>query len=121
MGGAKLTRMRPALQGCDGIKTTPRVALTAVVRGLSGEQLARSGTVFVGLPPMSAGQLLICGFVNHVDEHFGGHQSAAESLTPSLAAPARIRSLLPTGRGIGSPGQGEIFSLACRFSSPSFD
>jgi hypothetical protein len=46
--------------------------LTAVVRGLSGDQLARSGTVFVGLPPMSAGQLLICGFVNYIDEHFGG-------------------------------------------------
>jgi hypothetical protein len=46
--------------------------LTAVVRGLSGEHLARGGTVFVGLPPVSAGQLVICGFVNHIDEHFGG-------------------------------------------------
>ena len=47
-------------------------ALTAVVCGLSGYQLARSGTVFVGWPPMSAGQLVIYGFVNHIDEHFGG-------------------------------------------------
>ena len=46
-------------------------AAAAVVRGLSDEQLDRSGAVIAGLPPMSAGQLaggLLCG---HVDEHLG--------------------------------------------------
>ena len=43
----------------------------AVVRDLSDEQLARSGTVFAGLPPMSAEQLVMRGLINHIDEHFG--------------------------------------------------
>ncbi len=43
----------------------------AVIRGLSDDQLARSGTVFTGLPPMTAEQLITRGLLNHVDEHFG--------------------------------------------------
>jgi RNA-splicing ligase RtcB len=43
----------------------------AVVRNLSDEQLARSGTVFAGIPPMSAEQLVMRGLVYHIDEHFG--------------------------------------------------
>ena len=43
----------------------------AVVRGLSDEQLARSGTVFAELPPMTAEQLIQAGLINHIDEHFG--------------------------------------------------
>ena len=46
-------------------------ATAALVRGLSDEQLERSGSVISGLPVMSAGQLaggLLCG---HIDEHLG--------------------------------------------------
>ena len=43
----------------------------AVIRGLSDDQLAKSGTVFTGLPPMTAEQLITRGLLNHVDEHFG--------------------------------------------------
>jgi hypothetical protein len=46
-------------------------AAAALVRGLTDEQLDRSGNVIAGLPAMSAGQLaggLLCG---HVDEHLG--------------------------------------------------
>ncbi len=41
-----------------------------MVRGLSDEQLARSGIVFAGMPP-SAEQLVMSGLSNHSDEHFG--------------------------------------------------
>jgi hypothetical protein len=43
----------------------------AVVRGLSDEQLAKSGTVFTGMPPMTAEQLITRGLLDHIDEHFG--------------------------------------------------
>ncbi len=43
----------------------------AVVRNLSDEQLAKSGTVFAGLPPMSAEQLVMRALINHTDEHYG--------------------------------------------------
>ena len=43
----------------------------AVVRGLSDEQLAKSGIVFTDVPPMSAEQLVMGGLINHIDEHFG--------------------------------------------------
>jgi hypothetical protein len=43
----------------------------AVVRGLSDEQLARSGTVFAEAPPMTAEQLIQAGLIKHIDEHFG--------------------------------------------------
>ena len=43
----------------------------ATIRGLSDEQLAKSGTVFTGVPPMTAEQLITRGLLNHIDEHFG--------------------------------------------------
>jgi len=43
----------------------------ATVRGLSDEQLAKSGTVFADAPPMTAEQLVQGGLVKHIDEHFG--------------------------------------------------
>jgi len=46
-------------------------AAAAVVRDLSDEQLAKSGIVFAGMPPMTAEQLVMRGLINHIDEHFG--------------------------------------------------
>lgn len=43
----------------------------AVIRGLSDEQLAKSGAVFTGAPPMTAEQLITRGLLDHTDEHFG--------------------------------------------------
>jgi len=62
--------------GCTKAETTAlhqkgAATAAAVVRDLSDEQLARSGTVFAGLPPMSAEQLVMRGLINHIDEHFG--------------------------------------------------
>jgi len=47
------------------------VAAAAVLRNLSDEQLAKSGTVFAGLPPMTAEQLAQRALINHTDEHYG--------------------------------------------------
>ena len=46
-------------------------AAAAVLRNLSDEQLAKSGTVFAGLPPMTAEQLAQRALINHTDEHYG--------------------------------------------------
>jgi hypothetical protein len=46
-------------------------AAAAVVRGLSDDQLAKSGTVLAGVPAMSAEQVISNILINHVDEHFG--------------------------------------------------
>jgi hypothetical protein len=46
-------------------------AAVAVVRGLSDEQLARSGTVFTDAPPMTVEQLVALGLIGHIDEHVG--------------------------------------------------
>lgn len=43
----------------------------AVIRGLSDDQLAKSGTVLLGVPPMTAEQLIVNGLLNHTDEHYG--------------------------------------------------
>ena len=43
----------------------------AVVRGLSDEQLAKSGTVFTDTPPMTAERLIAGGLLSHIDEHLG--------------------------------------------------
>jgi DinB family protein len=50
-----------------------RNAATAasVVRGLTDEQLAKSGTVLVGMPPMSVEQIVTGILINHIDDHFG--------------------------------------------------
>ena len=42
----------------------------AVIRGLSDDQLAKSGIVFTDAPPMTAEQLITGGLLNHIDEHF---------------------------------------------------
>jgi hypothetical protein len=47
------------------------VAAAAVVRSLSDEQLARSGTVISGAPAMSAEQVVNGILISHIDSHFG--------------------------------------------------
>jgi len=44
---------------------------TRTLRGLSDEQLARKGHVFIGAPPMSAEELAHAALLRHCDEHFG--------------------------------------------------
>ena len=46
-------------------------AAAAVVRGLSDDQLAKSGIVFTDAPPMTAEQLVQLGLVGHIEEHLG--------------------------------------------------
>jgi hypothetical protein len=46
-------------------------AAAAVVRGLSDDQFAKSGTVLTGAPPMSAEQVVTGILINHIDDHFG--------------------------------------------------
>jgi hypothetical protein len=41
------------------------------VRGLSDEQLAKSGTVLTGNLAMSAEQIVTGILINHIDEHLG--------------------------------------------------
>jgi hypothetical protein len=54
----------------------------AVIRGLSDEQLAKSGVVLADAPPMTAEQLIERGLIAHIDEHFDsirrtvGHEEA---------------------------------------------
>ena len=43
----------------------------ATVRGLSDDQLAKTGTVFTDMPPMTAEQLIMRGLLSHIDEHIG--------------------------------------------------
>jgi hypothetical protein len=42
-----------------------------VIRGLSADQLATTGTVLADAPPMSAEALITGGLLTHIDEHFG--------------------------------------------------
>ena len=44
---------------------------TGMLRGLSDDQLAKSGTVFTDAPPMTAEQLIMRGLLAHIDEHMG--------------------------------------------------
>ena len=46
-------------------------AAAAVVRGLSDDQLAKSGVVLAGMPAMSAEQIVSGILINHIDEHCG--------------------------------------------------
>jgi hypothetical protein len=46
-------------------------AAAAVVRGLSDEQLAKSGTVLTGMPPMSVEQIVNAILIHHVEDHLG--------------------------------------------------
>jgi hypothetical protein len=43
----------------------------ATIRGLSDAELAASGTVLKGLPPMTAEQLIAGALLGHIDEHYG--------------------------------------------------
>jgi DinB superfamily len=45
-------------------------AATAAVRGLSDAELAKTGTVFAGMPPMSAEEMVKGALFGHIDEHF---------------------------------------------------
>lgn len=49
----------------------------AMVRGLSDDDLAKSGTVFTGVPPMTAEQLVQRGLIMHIDEHLGSIRKTA--------------------------------------------
>lgn len=51
-------------------------AAAAAVRGLSDAELARSGTVFAGMPPMSAEDMVTRALLGHIDEHFGSIRKA---------------------------------------------
>jgi hypothetical protein len=51
-------------------------AAAAVVRGLSDDQLAKSGTVFTDAPPMTGEQLITSGLIGHIDAHFGSIRKA---------------------------------------------
>jgi len=44
-------------------------AAAAILRGLSDADLAKSGTVLTGMPPMSAEQVVGGILLNHIDEH----------------------------------------------------
>jgi uncharacterized damage-inducible protein DinB len=46
-------------------------AAAAVVRGLSDAELAKTGTVFNGIPAMSAEEMVKRALLGHVDEHIG--------------------------------------------------
>jgi hypothetical protein len=48
----------------------------AVVRGLSDDQLAKRGTVFTDVPPMTAEQLIATGLIGHIDAHLGSIRKA---------------------------------------------
>ena len=47
------------------------VAAAAAVRGLSDAELAKTGTVFTGMPPVSAEDMVNGALLGHIDEHFG--------------------------------------------------
>ena len=49
----------------------------AVLRGLTDDQLARSGTVFTDAPPMTVEQLVDLGLFGHIMEHLGSIRKAA--------------------------------------------
>jgi hypothetical protein len=51
----------------------------SLVRGLSDEQLDRSGTVLADLPPMSAQQFIERILIGHVHEHLGSIKTAIRS------------------------------------------
>ena len=60
---------------CDRIETIAlfkkgAAGAAAVVRGLSDAELATKGTVFTGMPPMSAEDMVKGALLGHIDEHF---------------------------------------------------
>ena len=59
-----------------GLLKQGAAAAAAVVRGLSDAELAKSGTVFTGMPPMSAEEMVKRALLDHIDEHFGSIRTA---------------------------------------------
>jgi len=57
----------------DTIALHKKGAATAasVVRGLSDDQLTKSGTVLTGMPAMTAEQVVTNILINHINDHFG--------------------------------------------------
>src|SRR6266852_3797859 len=57
----------------ETVELLTKGAATAVaaIRELSDDDLAKSGTLAPGMPPMTAEQLITRGLLNHLDEHFG--------------------------------------------------
>jgi len=53
------------------LHTKGAATATAAVRGLSDVELAKRGTVFTGMPPMSAEEMVQGALLGHIDEHFG--------------------------------------------------
>jgi hypothetical protein len=54
-------------------------AAAAVVRGLSDDQLAKSGTVLAGAPAMSTEQVITNILINHIDDHYGSIRKTVAS------------------------------------------
>jgi hypothetical protein len=46
-------------------------AAAAAVRGLSDTELAKTGAVFSGMPPITAEDMVKSALLGHIDEHFG--------------------------------------------------
>ena len=51
----------------------------AALRALSDDQLARTGTVFTDMPPMTAEQLIMLGLLGHIDDHMRSIRTTARS------------------------------------------
>jgi ribosomal protein S18 acetylase RimI-like enzyme len=66
----------------------------AVVRGLSDDQLVKSGLVLTDAPPMTAEQLITAGLIGHLEQHFGsirktiGEPGDTTTSTATVTAPA---------------------------------
>jgi hypothetical protein len=50
---------------------TGAATASKMLRSLSDDQLAKTGTVFADVPPMTAEQLIMRGLLSHIDEHMG--------------------------------------------------
>lgn len=50
---------------------TGATTVAATIRGLSDTELATSGIVLKGMPPMTAEQLVQGALLGHIDEHYG--------------------------------------------------
>ena len=50
---------------------TGAATASKMLRSLSDDQLAKSGTIFSDVPPMTAEQLIMRGLLSHIDEHMG--------------------------------------------------
>jgi len=53
-----------------GLHTRGVTTAAAVVRGLSDDQLGKSGVVLTGMPPMSAEQVITNVLIHHIGDHF---------------------------------------------------